>query len=776
MYSAKLIGLEGSEPQRNEGETDLPDDATTTAVIELDTLFSGEFDSGTDVDWIAIDVVAGETYVIDLFAQSFTREDGTVVEAAFDTLLGLYDAAGNLLAENDDAEDDIVEGNDLNSRIVFTAETTERLYIAASELDGELGGYGVTVRVETTVEDDIPADATTEAEITAGSSFSDELNFTGDRDWIALEVEAGTTYTVSLDGEDFTREDGTIATALGDPYLYVYDADGGLITSNDDAGPGLFSLLSFVAVETGTIYLEAAAYRDAGAGGYTLSVNAEGPIEGDDEDNVLDGTQFDDVIFGFGGNDTLRGLGGDDVLVGGTGADLLDGGEGSDTASYADADASVTVLLSRGISSEGDTLISIENVIGSAFDDTLIAAVDGSDMDGGAGNDRLIGFTGDDVLDGGSGDDIIIGRGGFDELNGGAGNDRIIGGVDGDFIQGGDGDDSISGGGGFDNLNGGAGNDRLLGADGSDTLRGDEGNDTLFGFGGGDNLIGGLGHDRLFGGDGDDFLRGDGFSLTEGPIVVPDSMEDGSVAGNDTLFGGAGRDTLYGDAGDDRLFGGDDDDTIYGDSDPFDDGLPPGPFEFQGMEGGETYNDTLFGDAGNDTMFGGIGNDRLLGGTGDDLMFGDDGLQAVRPETPNNAQRMEDGETFDDVLLGGEGNDTLVGGFGNDVMLGGDGDDVIVSDFGNDVVSGGDGTDTFVVGPDMGRVIVRDFEDGVDLIDLSGLNLAAETFEELGVTVNASSSRGIILTFDAGPVIVLLGVDEADIGFEDFIVNVEVMM
>ena len=29
MYSAKLIGLEGSEPQRNEGETDLPDDATT---------------------------------------------------------------------------------------------------------------------------------------------------------------------------------------------------------------------------------------------------------------------------------------------------------------------------------------------------------------------------------------------------------------------------------------------------------------------------------------------------------------------------------------------------------------------------------------------------------------------------------------------------------------------------------------------------------------------------------------------------------------------------
>ena len=29
MYSAKLTGFEGPEPQRNEGETDLPDDATT---------------------------------------------------------------------------------------------------------------------------------------------------------------------------------------------------------------------------------------------------------------------------------------------------------------------------------------------------------------------------------------------------------------------------------------------------------------------------------------------------------------------------------------------------------------------------------------------------------------------------------------------------------------------------------------------------------------------------------------------------------------------------
>ena len=765
MYSAKLIGLEGSEPQRNEGDTDLPDDATTTAVIELDTLFSGVFDSDTDVDWIALDVVAGETYVIDLFSQSFTREDGTVVESSSDTFLELYDADGNFLAENDDF------GEGLDSRIVFLADTTGRIFIAAGDLDGALGGYGVSVTQQDTSED-IPSNATTEAVVAAGSSFSSELDFTGDRDWIALEVEAGRTYTISLIGEDFLREDGTVAAELDDPYLYVYDADGNLIDENDDGGPGLFSELSFVATETGTIYLEAAAYQDDDTGGYTLIVEADGDVfEGDDEDNVIEGTGGDDVIFGFGGNDTLRGLGGDDILNGGSGADLLDGGEGSDTVSYADADAAVTVLLYRGFSDEGDTLVSIENVVGSVFGDVLYASREGSRLEGGGGNDRLLGFGGDDVLDGGEGDDLIIGRGGFDDINGGAGDDRILGGADSDFIQGGSGNDSIIGRGGSDLLFGGAGNDRILGGDQLDLINGGDGNDTLLGFGGSDDISGGFGHDRLFGGDGDDVLRGDRSDLTEGPIIIPDSMEDGLVAGNDTLFGGAGQDTLYGDAGDDRLFGGEDDDTIYGDSDPFDGGFPPFPGESQSMEGGETYNDTLFGDAGNDTLYGGIGNDRLFGGTGDDALFGDEGFLTVGPETPNNVQRMENGETYDDVMLGGEGNDLLVGGFGNDVMLGGDGDDVIVSDFGLDVASGGDGADLFVVGPEAGRVIVRDFEDGVDLIDLSGLNLAAETFEELGVSVNSSSSRGIILTFDAGPVIVLLGVDEADIDIDDFILD-----
>ncbi|MEX0758850.1 MAG: hypothetical protein WD100_04660, partial [Tistlia sp.] len=131
-------------------------------------------------------------------------------------------------------------------------------------------------------------------------------------------------------------------------------------------------------------------------------------IRGTDANERLMGKAGDDVLYGGGGddelygadkpgnpaedavgNDTLYGGAGDDLLVGGLGADLLDGGEGNDTVSYARSDAGVTVDLLAGAASggdaEGDTLVSIENVIGSAHDDVLTG--DGGDnlLDGGAG-------------------------------------------------------------------------------------------------------------------------------------------------------------------------------------------------------------------------------------------------------------------------------------------------------------------------------------------------------------------------------------------------------
>src|SRR6185369_381294 len=97
-------------------------------------------------------------------------------------------------------------------------------------------------------------------------------------------------------------------------------------------------------------------------------------INGTSGGDTLNGTGGDDVINGLDGNDSLSGGEGDDILNGGTGFDTLDGGNGSDTASYSTAAGGMTVnLLGYVDGPDGmDNLISIENIIGSAFQDNLI--------------------------------------------------------------------------------------------------------------------------------------------------------------------------------------------------------------------------------------------------------------------------------------------------------------------------------------------------------------------------------------------------------------------
>src|SRR3954462_13046692 len=102
-----------------------------------------------------------------------------------------------------------------------------------------------------------------------------------------------------------------------------------------------------------------------------------GTIPGDETIDASDGvTNSSDVIIGNAGNDKIYGLGGDDMLKGGGGADVLDGGAGIDTATYEQSSAGVQVSLQSGTGSggdaAGDTLVSIENLYGSSYNDTLI--------------------------------------------------------------------------------------------------------------------------------------------------------------------------------------------------------------------------------------------------------------------------------------------------------------------------------------------------------------------------------------------------------------------
>ena len=207
----------------------------------------------------------------------------------------------------------------------------------------------------------------------------------------------------------------------------------------------------------------------------------------------------------------LRGGDGNDILQGRGGADILDGGDGRDNAYYADSATAVTVDLATGTGSggdaEGDTLISIENLTGSAFDDSLHGDGENNILRGGAGDDLLEGRRGADTLEGGTGFDtasyehsvvgvtvsLLTGLSlsgdaagdtflSIEGLRGSAFADMFSGDGNANTLEGGAGDDALRGRAGADFLDGGAGADRFVYGAVTDSTKDLAGRDTILDF------------------------------------------------------------------------------------------------------------------------------------------------------------------------------------------------------------------------------------------------------------------------------------------------------
>jgi len=140
---------------------------------------------------------------------------------------------------------------------------------------------------------------------------------------------------------------------------------------------------------------------------------------GNGGNDTLTGGGSADTLNGGTGNDMLQGSSSADAMIGGLGNDLLDGGSGNDKADYSAATGPITVNLATGTATgEGnDTLVSMENVTGSAFNDTISGNTANNVLLGGGGNDVLHGADGNDTLTGDAGVDQLFGDGGTDTLN-----------------------------------------------------------------------------------------------------------------------------------------------------------------------------------------------------------------------------------------------------------------------------------------------------------------------------------------------------------------------
>lgn len=133
-------------------------------------------------------------------------------------------------------------------------------------------------------------------------------------------------------------------------------------------------------------------------------------LYGEGGSDILNGGSGNDVLDGGSGADVMNGGSGDDIFYSGSGRDVIDGGSGSDTIDYSSLTRTVRVdlLRDRATGGDSDTLLSIENVVGSDYDDWFRGDQRANNLQGGDGDDEIRGMTGADILSGGNGSDTFI--------------------------------------------------------------------------------------------------------------------------------------------------------------------------------------------------------------------------------------------------------------------------------------------------------------------------------------------------------------------------------
>ncbi|MEO7239950.1 MAG: calcium-binding protein, partial [Sphingomicrobium sp.] len=541
---------------------------------------------------------------------------------------------------------------------------------------------------------------------------------------------------------------------------------------------------------------------------WTLSANVENLVADSQSGFAGTGNSLGNQITGTIAADVLNGMDGDDTLIGGLGGDQLIGGNGADTASYAASVFAVAIDLGAGTATggeaQGDTLSSIENLIGSARGDTLT---------GSSGDNRLDVQAGNDQLKGGAGNDILIGGAGNDGIDGGDGADTaVMTGLRSDYLVQTQSDGSVivtdlrsgapdgadqltnveaiafadmtltlSGGGGPPGVT-------ILGTAGNDLIsttsapagqpKATINNDIIYGLGGADTLDGGGGADALYGGSGNDIFVVDNVfdrAVEDSSPGIDDGGTDlvkssvsfalGAFVENLTLTattaidgtGNALVNKLIGNTAANVLHGGAGNDTL------------------QGVAG----NDSLYGDAGNDTLDGGSGADTLFGGAGDDTYLIDNagdvvseqvapGVDAGGVDIVKSSVTATLGQFFENLtltgsaaidgsgndlankLVGNTGSNALHGGNGNDTIGGGAGNDVLWGEAGLDTLTGGTGADTFMlfapVAGNQDKVVdfTRTQGDKIGLVGSDfGLSAGALDASHLSTTGVVTSAAGV---------------------------------
>jgi methionine-rich copper-binding protein CopC len=199
---------------------DFPANPGTAGKLAAGTTVSGNFESGWDVDWFAIDLVAGDRYLFGL------RSTGVV---PFSTGYAAYGVA--VFDGNGVVQTPLLSGTDIESPVLeYAPATSGRYYVAAvsNYYWYGLGGYELSAAIRTGA-DDHPASPATDGVLLPGGTVSGKFEVAGDHDWYRFHAETGVHY-----------EFKAIGPAIGDPpgpqvwpsWIRIVDAHGNLVQAD----------------------------------------------------------------------------------------------------------------------------------------------------------------------------------------------------------------------------------------------------------------------------------------------------------------------------------------------------------------------------------------------------------------------------------------------------------------------------------------------------------------------------------------------------------------
>lgn len=370
---------------------DFPMSVDTSGVLRTSGNFVGaRIDASDDADMFRVELVAGTLYRFDMLAGS----------AALDPYLVLYGPQPelDLLAYDNDG------GSGDDAQLFYTPSVSGTYYVAASDNGGITGSYSISASKPS---DDYPASTATNGLLSTSGAFSfGVITAPTDSDMFAVQLSSNAHYTIRLE---------RITNGLVDPYLVLFDGQGGVLAFDDDSGGDGNAQITFVPSVSGTHYVMAADY-DTGMGGYRVKAEMR---------PLVRGSAADDVLAGSAGNDFVDGGDGIDRLV--------CGGARASYALEAADDGGWTLADSRGLEGR-DLLHEVERL---QFADGSLAL----DLDGRAGEvARLLGAVfgsasvhnaayvgiGLELLDGGMASEALVQLALDARLGAGAGHAAVV--------------------------------------------------------------------------------------------------------------------------------------------------------------------------------------------------------------------------------------------------------------------------------------------------------------------------------------------------------------